>query len=193
MAALSSASLLRLMCSLCTILGTSNITNRTVIALILIASQAWSNRMSNMMAVFSVILLWDNTLIMEEKYPPDTLVEQVDLSTNMILASTVMDIPFSLDVSDSSHNASYTILFDNDMTSLVLLSEMADLIPSPLVCKPVDSASTSLLPPFLQFNSKITYKAHFLTTNLGRPKYLVLTLSQDPDRFFALFRLLYWG
>ncbi len=53
--ALSLAGLLRLMRSLCTILKTSNITNQTLTVLILITSWAWSTRMSNMIASFSVL------------------------------------------------------------------------------------------------------------------------------------------
>jgi hypothetical protein len=65
-------------------------------------------------------LLRDNNPPMEEKYLPSTHVEQVDPFTNMLMAGTVMDIPFSSDVSDSSHNASYTILFEYSTTSLDL-------------------------------------------------------------------------
>jgi hypothetical protein len=76
----------------------------------------------------------------------------------MLVAGTVMDIPFTVDISAPDTDLSYTILFDNGTTSLVSLSEMADIIPSPPVCDINDIDSNSLLPPFLQLNSKITYE-----------------------------------
>jgi hypothetical protein len=39
----------------------------------------------------------DDNPMMEEKYPPGTRVERMDPSTNMLLASTVMDIPLPID------------------------------------------------------------------------------------------------
>ena len=41
-----------------------------------------------------------------------------------------MGIPFPTDVSDSSSNISYTILFDNGTSASIPLSEMASLIPA---------------------------------------------------------------
>jgi hypothetical protein len=67
-----------------------------------------------------------------------------------------MDIPFSVDISAPDTDLSYTIFFDNGTTSLVPLSEMADVILSPPVRDINDVDSNSLLPPFLQLNSKIT-------------------------------------
>jgi hypothetical protein len=95
---------------------------------------------------------------MEEKYPPGTWVERLDPSTNNLLAGTVMDIPFSGVVLESSNAPLYTILFNNGTTSSVPLSEMASLIPSPPVHDEVNLGSQVLLPPFLQLNSKITYE-----------------------------------
>ena len=69
-----------------------------------------------------------------------------------------MDIPFSRVVLESSNAPLYTILFENGTTSSVPLSEMASLIPSPLVHDDINVGSQALLPPFLQLNSKITYK-----------------------------------
>jgi hypothetical protein len=91
---------------------------------------------------------------MEKKYPPRTQVKRVDPSTRMLVAGTVMGIPFPVNVSASANNVSYTILFDNGSTASIPLSEMAAIIPSPPVCEAVDDRSSSLLPLFLQLNSK---------------------------------------
>jgi hypothetical protein len=103
-------------------------------------------------------LLCDDNPPMEEKYPPGTQVERVDPLTKMLVAGTVMDIPFSVDISAPDTDLSYTILFCNGSTSLVPLSEMADIIPSPLVHDINDVDSNFLLPPLLQLNSKIAYE-----------------------------------
>ncbi len=78
----------------------------------------------------------------------------MDPTTNMLLASTVMDIPMS---------SSYQILFDNGTSASIPLSDMASSIPAaPLpVSDPTDSSpdgSSTLLPPFLSVNSRITYE-----------------------------------
>ena len=96
----------------------------------------------------------------EEPFPPGTCVERLDPSTNMLLAGTVMDIPLSL---DSSGSPSYQILFNNGTSASIPLSEMASSIPAaPLpVLVPTDSShdgSSTLLPPFLSVNSRITYE-----------------------------------
>ena len=69
-----------------------------------------------------------------------------------------MDILFPTDVSDSTTDVSYTILFDNGTTTSVHLSDMSSILPAP----PIDVANCdsqdSLLPPFLRLNSKITYE-----------------------------------
>jgi hypothetical protein len=65
---------------------------------------------------------------MEEKCPPGTQVKQLDPTTKMLLAGTVMDIPFPLDVSASNGaepNCPYTVLFDNSTTDSIPLSKMA--------------------------------------------------------------------
>ncbi len=108
-----------------------------------------------------VYLLCDDNLIIEEKYLPGTWVEQLDPSTNMLLAGTVMDIPFPLDISASDgieSNQPYTILFDNDTTDSVPLSKMAGLIPPLPVQPPSTNDHDSLLPPFLRLNSCITHE-----------------------------------
>ncbi len=101
-------------------------------------------------------LLQDNNLTFEEKYPPGRRVEQIDLSTNKLLAGTVMDIPFPISLSKADLLQTYTILFDNGTTALVPLNEMAGLIPPP----PVDVCDLdlhdSLFPPSLFLNLKIT-------------------------------------
>jgi hypothetical protein len=95
---------------------------------------------------------------MEEKYPPGTRVEHLDPSTNILLAGTVTNIPFSGVILKSSNAPLYTILFDKGTTSSFHLSEMASLIPSPLVHDNINFGSQALLPPFLQLDSKNTYK-----------------------------------
>jgi hypothetical protein len=69
-----------------------------------------------------------------------------------------MDIPFPTDVSDSTINVSYTILFDNGTTASVPLSEMSSILPAPPVDVAACNSQDSLLPPFLRLNSKITYE-----------------------------------
>ena len=74
---------------------------------------------------------------MEGKYPFGTRVERLDPFTNMLLAGTVMDIPFPDDLSLDTA-LSYTILFDNGTSMSIPLLEMADIIPKP----PVDIATS---------------------------------------------------
>ncbi len=66
-------------------------------------------------------LLRDKNPHFEEKYPPGTRVEQMDPASNMLLSGTVMDIPFSSDVSDESNVWSYMVLFDNGTTTSIPL------------------------------------------------------------------------
>ena len=105
-------------------------------------------------------LLRDENVPMEEPFPPGTHVEHLDPSTNMLLAGRVMDIPLSL---DSSGSPSYQILFDNGTSASIPLSEMASSIPvapCPSLV-PMDSSQdglSTLLPPFLSVNSRITYE-----------------------------------
>ncbi len=68
-----------------------------------------------------------------------------------------MDIPFPDDLS-LDNAPSHTILFDNGTSLSIPLSEMADIIPKPLVDIATSNSQDSLLPPFLCLNSKITYK-----------------------------------
>ena len=105
-------------------------------------------------------LLQDKNVPTEEPFPPGTRVERLDPTTNMLLAGTVMDIPLSL---DSSGSPSYQILFDNGTAASIPLSEMASCIPAaPLpALVPTDSSpdgSSTLLPPFLLVNSRITFE-----------------------------------
>ncbi len=109
-------------------------------------------------------LVCDNNPTMEEKYLPGTCIERIDPATNMLLARTVMNIPFLMTESNSGgpvHNSSYSILLDNGTSALIPLSDMANLIPPPPVVSTPHPSSTSLdslLPPFLRLNSRITYK-----------------------------------
>jgi hypothetical protein len=102
-------------------------------------------------------LIHDDNPTMEEKYPPGTWVERLDPSTNMLLVSTVMDIPFPGDLSLDT-TVSYTVFFNNGISMSIPLLEMADIIPKPPVDIATSNSQDSLLPPFLGLNSKITYE-----------------------------------
>jgi hypothetical protein len=103
-------------------------------------------------------LFQDNITSFEEKYSPGMQVKRIDPSTKMLLADTIMDIPFLLDPSGNSSVLLYTILFDNSTTASISLSVMASIISLP----PIDIADSdsldSLLPPFLRLNSKISFE-----------------------------------
>jgi hypothetical protein len=103
-----------------------------------------------------VNLLRDSNPPYEEKYPPGTRVERIDPSMSMLLAGTVMDIPFPSP--DDQSQQSYIILFDNGTSASVPLQDMAGIIPPPLVSLGSDDSADSSLPPFLRINSKITYE-----------------------------------
>jgi hypothetical protein len=66
-------------------------------------------------------LLCDDNPPFEEKYPPATRVERIDSKTNMLLAGTVMDIPFLLDPSGDASIPNNTILFNNGSTASIPL------------------------------------------------------------------------
>jgi hypothetical protein len=76
-------------------------------------------------------LLQDDNHPFEEKYPPETWVERFDPETNMLLAGTVMDIPFLLDPSGDASIPNYTLLFNNGSSASIPLEQMASLIPPP--------------------------------------------------------------
>ena len=98
-------------------------------------------------------LLRDDNPAVEELYPPGTRVERIDPASHMLLAGTVMDIPFP-----DGGAPSYTILFDNGTTTSIPLDDMASVIPKPPVDVDCSDSQDSLLPPFLRLNSKITYE-----------------------------------
>ncbi len=93
---------------------------------------------------------------------PGTRVERLDPATGTLVSGTVMDIPFPVDVSDTSDmacgNPPYTILFDNGTSASIPLSEMASIIPPPPVVPSTPDGTDHLLPPFLRINSCITYE-----------------------------------
>ncbi len=103
-------------------------------------------------------LLCDDYPPFEEKYPPGTRIKHVDPTSNMLLAGTVMDIPFPLDSSGEASIPNYTVLFDNGSLASIPLDQMAGLIPPPPILLDDSDAFASLLPPFLRLNSKITYE-----------------------------------
>jgi hypothetical protein len=89
---------------------------------------------------------------MEIKYPLGTWVEQVYLSTEMLLSSTVMDIPFPLRVTGNNLPSSpcpYIVLFGNGTTASIPLSKMSDFIPKNPVDVNFTNSQDSLLPLFL--------------------------------------------
>ncbi len=79
----------------------------------------------------------------------------------MLVSGTVMDIPFPIEVSDSTTDTMdlpYTILFDEGTTASIPLSQMANLSSPPPVQLTVADGSDSLLPPFLRLSSCITFE-----------------------------------
>jgi hypothetical protein len=76
----------------------------------------------------------------------------------MLLAGTVVDIPFLLDPSSDASIPSYTILFDNGSTASIFLEQMAGIILLPPINVDDSDSAASLLPPFLWLNSKITFE-----------------------------------
>jgi hypothetical protein len=57
---------------------------------------------------------------MEELHPPGTRVKQLEPSTNMLLAGTVMDIPLH---SNPNGSAMYQVLFDNGTSASISLGD----------------------------------------------------------------------
>jgi hypothetical protein len=98
-------------------------------------------------------LLCDDNPSFQEEYHLGTRVEHIDPSTNLLLAGMVMDIPFPTDVSDSTINISFTILFDNGTTASIPLSKMSSILPAPPVDVAACDSQDSLLPPSLHLNS----------------------------------------
>jgi hypothetical protein len=103
--------------------------------------------------LFCSLLCIDNPRF-EEKYPLGTRVERIDSKTNMLLAGTVMDIPFPLNPSGDAFIPNYTILFDNGSKASIPLKQMAGIILSPPINVDDSDSAASLLSPFLQLNSK---------------------------------------
>ncbi len=105
--------------------------------------------------IFCSLLCNDDPLF-EEKYNPGTKVERIDPKTNMLLAGTVMDIPFPFNPSGDASIPNYATLFDNGSTASIPLEQMAGIIPSPPINVDDSDSAASLLPPLLWLNSKIT-------------------------------------
>jgi hypothetical protein len=106
-------------------------------------------------------LFCNNNPHFELKYPPGTRVEYIDPTSNMLVLGTVMDIPFLVNVSNSTgdaHDPPYNILFGNGTTASIPLLQMAALIPPPPITPSAVNDSDALLPPFHQLNSRITYE-----------------------------------
>jgi hypothetical protein len=94
----------------------------------------------------------------EEKDPPGMRVERINPFTNLLLAGTVMNIPFLHVLSGDNSLPQYTILFNNGTTASVPLGKMAGIIPSPPIDVDDSDSHDSLLPLFLRLNLKITYE-----------------------------------
>jgi hypothetical protein len=105
-----------------------------------------------------VSLVRDDLPTYEEKYPLGTRVEQVDPSSNMLLAGTVMDIPLPGAPLEEASAPTYVIVFDNGSSQAAIPLDMASLIPLPPINVGSSESSDSLLPPFLRINSKIMYE-----------------------------------
>jgi hypothetical protein len=76
----------------------------------------------------------------------------------MHLAGMVMDITFPLDPSGDASIPNYTVPFNNGSLASIPLKQMAGLILSPPKSLNDSDTVTSLLPPFLRLNSKITFE-----------------------------------
>ena len=97
-------------------------------------------------------LYCNNNPPIEELYPPGTRVKRIDPNSHMLLAGTVMDIPFfgALPSPDSPTSSPlYTILFDNGTPTSIPLQDMVSIIPKPPVDIDSSDSQDSLLPPFL--------------------------------------------
>ncbi len=112
------------------------------------------------------LLLHDDNPSFEDIYPPGTRVECIDLATNMLLVSTVMDIPFLSSGFGDELTYNYMVLFNNVTTASIPISEMALIVLVPLVEVGALDSQDSLLPLFLQLNAKIIYK-NFIKVSYG--------------------------
>jgi hypothetical protein len=107
--------------------------------------------------LFCYLLCYDNPPF-EEKYPPGTRVEHINPERNTLLAGTVMDIPFLINPSGDASIPNYTILFNNVSTASIPFEQMAGIIPLPPINDDDSDSAASLVPLFLQLNSKITFE-----------------------------------
>jgi hypothetical protein len=83
-------------------------------------------------------------------YPPGMQVLDVNPTSGLTRAGTVVDIPF--DATTSPH---HLILLNDGTTCSISAADMESLIPTPTVNT---TNKSHLLPPFLQLGSKITFK-----------------------------------
>jgi hypothetical protein len=104
-----------------------------------------------------VNLLRDDNPQFEEQYPPGTRVERIDPSTNMLLSGAVWTFPF-LSISPTPPPIHQIYLTPSSLTMVPPLSQMANLIPLPLVSLTALDTTESLLPPFLRLNPRITFE-----------------------------------
>jgi hypothetical protein len=98
---------------------------------------------------------------MGEKYPPGTLVDQLDPVTNMFLLGTVMDIhSLWTSLTQTVLDTIVPIPFYSTMALLtrLLSPKMLSLIPLPLGQIPPSGNQDALLHPFFPLNSHITYE-----------------------------------
>jgi hypothetical protein len=108
-------------------------------------------------------LLSDDNPSFKEMYPLGMRVERIDPFTHLLLAGTVVDIPFPLVLSSKNSLPHYMILFNNGTTAFVPLGGMAGIIPLPPIDVDDSDSHNSLLVPFLHLNLNITYeyKGHY--------------------------------
>jgi hypothetical protein len=122
------------------------------------------------------------TLSLKRSTPPGTRVDCIDPISNMLISDMLMDTSFPVNVSDSSneaHDLPCTIFFDDGTTASIPLSQMASLIPPPLVTPSTVQDVNSLLPPILHLNSCITYenKGQYHKGYLGQQDEFIISCS----------------
>jgi hypothetical protein len=97
-----------------------------------------------------VSLHWEKVASISKPFPPGTQVANVHPATGKTRSGMVIDIPFNPNFSPH-----YLVLFNDGTSSSIPAASMPALIPKPVV----DILDTPhLLPPFLQFGSKITFE-----------------------------------
>ena len=92
----------------------------------------------------------------DKVYPPGTRIVQEDPATRSLRPGTVMDI--TLVSSQPVEQQLYLIQFDGFTTISVTIIDMPKFIPKPPFPLSTATENNRLLPDFLQFKTRITYK-----------------------------------